>query len=64
MIEKTVRVTGMGQQQDTIDWKPEKTGEYTLTLEIPVDETETLPDNNKLTIPITIRDEELKVLTE
>ena len=27
-IEKTVRVSGMGQQQDTIDWKPEKTGEY------------------------------------
>ncbi len=61
-IEKNVRVSGMGQQQDTIDWKPEKTGEYTLTLEIPVDESETLPDNNKLSIPITIRDEELKVL--
>ncbi|MCA9011767.1 MAG: VWA domain-containing protein, partial [Planctomycetaceae bacterium] len=61
-IEKSVRVSGMGQQQDTIDWKPEKTGEYSLTLEIPVDDAETLPDNNKLTIPITIRDEELKVL--
>ena len=61
-VEKNVRVSGMGQQQDTIDWKPEKTGEYTLTLEIPVDESETLPDNNKLDIPITIRDEELKVL--
>ncbi len=61
-VEKNVRVSGMGQQQDTIDWKPEKTGEYTLTLEIPIDESETLPDNNKLSIPITIRDEELKVL--
>ncbi|HQX50402.1 MAG TPA: VWA domain-containing protein [Planctomycetaceae bacterium] len=60
--EKTVRVSGMGQQQDTIDWKPEKTGEYELTLEIPVDDSETLPDNNRLKIPITIRDEELKVL--
>jgi hypothetical protein len=61
-IEKNVRVTGMGQQQDTIEWKPEKTGEYELTLEIPVDESETLAENNKLTIPISIRDEELKVL--
>jgi hypothetical protein len=61
-IEKNVRVTGMGQQQDTIEWKPEKTGEYELTLEIPVDELETLSENNKLTIPISIRDEELKVL--
>ncbi len=61
-IEKNVQVTGMGQQQDTIEWKPEKTGEYKLTLELPVDESETLIDNNTLTIPITIRDEELKVL--
>jgi len=61
-LEKTVRVTGMGQQQDTIEWKPGTTGEYSLTLEIPVDESETLTENNKLTIPITIRDEELKVL--
>ena len=61
-IEKNVRVTGMGQLQDTIEWKPEKTGDYELTIEIPVDASETLTDNNKLTIPITIRDEELKVL--
>lgn len=61
-IEKNVRVTGMGQLQDTIEWKPEKTGDYELTMEIPVDASETLTDNNKLTIPITIREEELKVL--
>lgn len=61
-IEKDVRISGMGQQQDTIEWKPQKTGEYKLTLEIPVDEGETLTENNKLEIPITIRDEELKVL--
>ncbi|MFN9721279.1 MAG: hypothetical protein ACK58L_21485 [Planctomycetota bacterium] len=61
-IEKLIRVTGMGQLQDTIDWKPEATGDYELTLEIPVDESETRSENNQLTIPITIRDEELKVL--
>lgn len=61
-ITRTVRVSGMGQQQDTLPWKPEKTGDYTLTMEIPVHESETLKENNKLTIPIAIREEELKVL--
>ncbi|MEZ6127182.1 MAG: hypothetical protein R3C59_00705 [Planctomycetaceae bacterium] len=61
-IEKTVRVPGMGQVQDTIDWRPTKTGEYDLRLQIPVDASETIVDNNELQIPITIRNEALKVL--
>lgn len=61
-IEKNVRVPGMGQVQDTIDWKPEKTGEYNLTLQIPVDDAETITDNNELSFPMTIRNEALKVL--
>ncbi|MEZ6126179.1 MAG: hypothetical protein R3C49_23870 [Planctomycetaceae bacterium] len=62
LIEKTVRVPGMGQVQETIDWKPTKTGEYSLKLEIPVDDEETISTNNALTLPITIRNEALKVL--
>ena len=61
-IEKNVRVTGMGQVQDTIDWKPTKTGDYDLSLSIPVDDAETIAENNKLTFPITIKNEALKVL--
>lgn len=62
VIEKRVMVSGMGQVQDTIDWKPTATGEYKLDLSIPVDDEETIADNNELTVPITIRNEALKVL--
>lgn len=61
-IQKNVRVPGMGQLQDTIDWKPEKTGEYELTLTIPTDDEETITENNELKFPITIKNEALKVL--
>lgn len=61
-IEKIVRLPGMGQVQDTIDWRPENVGEYDLTLSIPVEETETIAENNELKVPITIRNEALKVL--
>ncbi len=61
-IEQRVRVPAMQDRQDTLAWKPEKTGEYELTLEIPVDELEALPENNKVTIPIDIREEALRVL--
>ncbi|MEQ9411027.1 MAG: VWA domain-containing protein [Fuerstiella sp.] len=61
-ILKEFRLPGMGQLQDTIDWKPEQTGEYELTLQIPVDDAESITDNNQLSFPITIRNEALKVL--
>lgn len=61
-IEKNVWLPGMGQVQDTIEWKPEKTGEYDLTMQIPVDAEETIASNNELKTPITIRNEALKVL--
>lgn len=61
-VTKDVRVSGMGQIQDTLEWRPEKTGDYSLTLQIPVDETETNADNNALSVPITVRNEALKVL--
>ncbi|MEZ6060545.1 MAG: vWA domain-containing protein [Planctomycetaceae bacterium] len=61
-VEKTIRVSGMGQLQDTLEWQPAKTGDYEITISIPVDDAETITDNNSLTFPITIRNEELKVL--
>jgi len=61
-IEKTFQVSGMGQLNDTIEWKPTKTGDYELNLTIPVLPEETIADNNAVTIPINIRNEALRVL--
>ena len=52
----------MGRLQDTIVWRPEKTGEFELTLNVPSEATEIIPDNNQLTAPINIRREALRVL--
>lgn len=61
-VEKSLRVSAMGQIQETLEWKPAKIGEYSLTMKIPVDDLEAVTDNNSLTFPIAIRNEELKVL--
>ena len=62
LIEKTVNVSGMGQIRDTINWQPEKVGDYTLRIEIPTDDLEANPDNNAIEFPINIKTETLKVL--
>lgn len=61
-IEKTIQVAGMGQARESLNWKPEKEGDYDLTLEIPVDPDEINQENNKLTFPVSIKKETLKVL--
>ncbi|TWT57880.1 hypothetical protein KOR42_12470 [Thalassoglobus neptunius] len=61
-ISKTVRVQGMGELRDTINWRPTKTGDYKLRLEIPVADEESNPENNVLEFPIRIQNETLKVL--
>ncbi len=62
VVEKTVHVPSMGQSNDTIAWKPKKTGNYDLTVSIPVIPEETLRDNNEVSLPINIRNEALRVL--
>ena len=52
----------MGRTNDWIAWKPAETGDVTLTLEVPVRADETSADNNRLTVPISIREEKLRVL--
>ena len=61
-LQKMVRISAMGQVGDDLRWKPEQPGQYELTVDIPVDDGEINKDNNKLTVPIVIHEEELKVL--
>ncbi|MCA8999215.1 MAG: VWA domain-containing protein [Planctomycetaceae bacterium] len=61
-LTKDVRINAMGRTSDSIAWKPESTGDYTLTLEIPRHGDETIVENNIKTAPIAIRQEKLQVL--
>ncbi len=61
-LSKEVRIAPMTRTSDWIVWKPKSTGNFTLTLEIPRHRDETLTDNNRMTAPISIREEKLRVL--
>ena len=61
-VTKDVRIAAMGRTSDFVMWKPRATGDYTLTLSVPKQSDEILTDNNKMTAPIAIREEKLKVL--
>jgi hypothetical protein len=61
-VTKEVRVAAMGRTNDWLTWKPKEINDYTLTLEFPKQADELLTDNNKLSAPIAIREEKLRVL--
>jgi hypothetical protein len=61
-VTEEVRIAPMGRTSGSLLWKPSKTGDVTLTLEVPKHPDETLADNNRLTAPIAIRQEKLRVL--
>lgn len=61
-LSQEVRIAPMGRTSDWILWKPKDVGEFTLTLDIPRHGEELLADNNRLSAPITIREEKLRVL--
>jgi uncharacterized membrane protein len=61
-LTKDITLPPMGRVQDSMVWKPSKSGDVVLTLTVPKVEGERFPDNNKLDAPITIRKEELRVL--
>lgn len=61
-VTKEIRIAPMSRTSDSIIWKPKATGDFTLTLDVPKHSDETLIDNNRLTAPIAIREEKLRVL--
>jgi hypothetical protein len=61
-ISQEVHIAPMGRTSGSLLWKPAKTGDFTLTLEVPKHPDETVADNNRLFAPIAIREEKLRVL--
>lgn len=61
-VAKDIRIAAMGRTSDWLTWKPKAVGDYTLTVEVPKHSDELLADNNKLSAPIAIRQEKLRVL--
>ena len=61
-ITKEVRIAPMGRTSDVLTWKPKAVGDFTLALELTKHPDELTADNNRLTAPIAIREEKLRVL--
>ncbi len=62
VAEKEITLPASTDLQDTVVWSPQKVGERSLTLELPVQEGEALPDNNSTSFTVNVRMETLKVL--
>lgn len=62
VLRKEVRLPAMGTATDWIYWTPRDVGDYTVTVTVPKQDGELLPDNNQRTAPIAVRQERLKVL--
>jgi len=62
VLRKEVRLPAMGTAIDWIYWTPKGVGDFTVSLKVPKQDGELLPDNNTRTAPIVVRQERLKVL--
>jgi uncharacterized membrane protein len=60
--KKEVVIPPMGELQEAILWSPHAVGDISLTLRLPVEPDEALPENNEQSFRINIRVETLKVL--
>ena len=61
-VENNLRIAPMGRTNDFIVWKPKETGDLTLSLEVPKPSEDARSDNKKISAPIAIREEKLRVL--
>lgn len=61
-LTKDVRIRAMARTSDAVVWTPMKEGDYTIKVEVPIGQGETISSNNTLSAPISIRQEKLKVL--
>ena len=62
VLRKDVRIMPLGSATEWIYWTPRTVGNFTVTVDVPVQQGELLDDNNSRTAPISIREEKLRVL--
>ena len=60
--KKEITIPAQGEMQDAILWFPRNVGDTTLTLQLPVEPDEGLPENNHQTFRMNVKIETLKVL--
>jgi hypothetical protein len=61
-VTEDIRVAAMGRTTGSLLWRPKRAGDVTLTLDVPMQADEVSAENNRLTAPIAIREEKLRVL--
>jgi len=61
-IQYSLKIPAMGKIQDAVLWTPQSEGDFELTLTLPAIDEEQTGENNTISVPISIRREELKVL--
>ncbi len=61
-FREPVVVAASGRADDAAVWEPPRTGEYEVTLEIPVESEEAVAGNNRVSGQVSIREEQLRVL--
>ncbi|MBU6401507.1 MAG: hypothetical protein KGS61_14415 [Verrucomicrobia bacterium] len=59
---KEITLPALSDYQDAILWSPHSVGDTLLTLKLPVEPDESLPDNNAQTFRINVRVDKLRVL--
>lgn len=61
-VTSALTIPAMGQLADSLLWTPHEQGEFELTVSVPIDAREAVEENNERIVPISIRQEELRVL--
>jgi hypothetical protein len=61
-VKKQVVIPARGELQDTILWYPRNVGDVSLSLNLPVQPGELIPENNQQKFRISVRVEKLQVL--
>ena len=61
-ITKDILIPAMGTVEESLLWKPERVGDAKLLVNVPTQQDELVEENNSRLVPITIKEEAIKVL--